>query len=44
MKKSLKSILAFLLAITTIFALAACENSAAPSTGNVINLRRFNIS
>lgn len=34
MKKSLKSILAFLLAITTIFALAACENSAAPSTGD----------
>ncbi len=34
MKKSLRSILAFLLAITTIFALAACGNSAAPSTGD----------
>ena len=33
MKKNLRSILAFLLAITTIFALAACGNSAAPSTG-----------
>ena len=34
MKKSLRSILAFLLAITTIFALAACGNSAAPAAGS----------
>ena len=33
LKKNLRSILAFLLAITTIFTLAACGNSAAPSTG-----------